>query len=399
MKYSVFLYNFVDSILNNEMKIVYIHDNLAQVGGVERILADKMNYLSDVYGYDVFIITSSQGNKPFAFPLSSKVKHIDLAINIHHQYHYKYPKRLWIKYHKNKLLKNRLTEVINQINPDILICPTNFRADIVCQLKCNAYKIIESHCAKSYTGLNDGIKRNLIFDILHKLYMLYFTYIVKSKSNAIITLTHGDKKEWSLSKKTFVIPNIVNKVPKEISCCCNKLVISVGRLTYQKGFERLITAWEMVNKKYPDWLLTIYGSGEDEETLRSQIKQAKLENIIHINPPTPEIYSKMQESSIFVFPSRYEGFGLVLIEAMINGVPCISFDCPYGPSDIINNGNDGFLIPNGNIQAMADKICYLIKNEEIRIKMGKKAHQSAMRYSPGNIMPLWDKLFNEIVNQ
>ena len=105
----------------------------------------------------------------------------------------------------------------------------------------------------------------------------------------------------------------------------------------------------------------------------------------------------MQESSIFVFPSRYEGFGLVLIEAMINGLPCISFDCPYGPSEIIKNGHDGFLIPNGNIQAMADKICYLIENENVRKEMGKKARHSAMRYAPENIMPLWEKLFNELV--
>lgn len=381
------------------MKIVYLYDSLALIGGLERILTDKMNYLADVYGYDVFLITSSQGNKPFAFPLSTKVKHIDLGINIHHQYQYKYPKRIWIKFKINKLFKNKLTEVVNHIKPNFLVCPTNFRADIVCQLKCSAYKIIESHCAKSYTGINEGTKRNLFIDILHKFYMLYFTFVVRSRSNVIITLTEGDKKEWDLTNKTFVIPNIVTKVPKEISKCCNKQVISVGRLTYQKGFERLISTWKMVNKKHPDWNLAIYGTGEEERALRNQIKESRLENVITINPPTPDIYTKMQESSILVFPSRYEGFGLVLIEAMINGVPCISFDCPYGPSDIIDNGNDGYLIPNDNIQKMVDKICYLIENEEIRKEMGKKARKSAMRYAPENIMPLWDKLFNEIVNQ
>ena len=381
------------------MRVAYIHDNFAQVGGIERILTDKMNYLANVYNYEIFLITSSQGNKPFAFPLSAKVKHIDLGINIHHQYQYQYPKRIWIKCQKNKLFKNRLMEVINQIKPDILVCATNFRADIVCQLKCCAYKIIESHCAKSYLGINEGTKRNLFIDILHKFYMLYFTFVVRSKSNAIITLTEGDKNEWNFANKTFVIPNIITEISNKISSCSNKKVISVGRLTYQKGFERLISVWKEVNKKYPDWSLSIYGTGEEERALRNQIKESRLENVITINPPTPDIYTKMQESSILVFPSRYEGFGLVLIEAMINGVPCISFDCPYGPSDIIDNGNDGYLIPNDNIQKMVDKICYLIENEEIRKEMGKKARKSAMRYAPENIMPLWDKLFNEIVNQ
>ena len=229
--------------------------------------------------------------------------------------------------------------------------------------------------------------------------MLYFTFVVRSKSNAIITLTEGDKNEWNFANKTFVIPNIITEISNKISSCSNKKVISVGRLTYQKGFERLISVWKEVNKKYPDWSLSIYGTGEEERALRNQIKESRLENVITINPPTPDIYTKMQESSILVFPSRYEGFGLVLIEAMINGVPCISFDCPYGPSDIIDNGNDGYLIPNDNIQKMVDKICYLIENEEIRKEMGKKARKSAMRYAPENIMPLWDKLFNEIVNQ
>ena len=176
-------------------------------------------------------------------------------------------------------------------------------------------------------------------------------------------------------------------------------MISAGRLTSQKGFERLISVWKEVNKRYPDWSLAIYGTGEDEEALRDQIKEAQLESVITINPPTPEIYTKMQESSIFVFPSRYEGFGLVLIEAMINGLPCISFDCPYGPSEIIKSGNDGFLIPNGNIQAMADKICFLIENENVRKEMGEKARKSVMRYTPENIMLLWNNLFNEKLNQ
>lgn len=381
------------------MKIVYLYDSLALIGGLERILTDKMNYLADVYGYDVFLITSSQGNKPFAFPISSKVRHIDLGINIHHQYQYKYPKRIWIKFKKNKLFKNKLTEVVNHIKPNFLVCPTNFRADIVCQLKCSAYKIIESHCAKSYTGLNDGANRIFVVDALHKLYMLYFIHIIRSKSNAIITLTQGDKKEWNLPNKTYVIPNIIAKIPNGISSCNNKLVISAGRITYQKGFERLISVWKEVNKRYPDWSLAIYGTGEDEEALRGQIKEAQLESVITINPPTTDIYTKMQESSIFVFPSRYEGFGLVLIEAMINGLPCISFDCPYGPSEIIKSGNDGFLIPNGNIQAMADKICFLIENENVRKEMGEKARKSAMRYTPENIMLLWNNLFNEKLNQ
>lgn len=381
------------------MKIVYILDSLARVGGIERILTDKMNYLADVYGYDVYLITAAQGTHHYSFPLSPKIKHLDIDVRFHLQYQYSYPKRIWIKWHMNRKFKKNLEIVIDNIHPDIIIGTTYYKADVICQLKCNAKKIIESHNAKSYTGINDNIKRNPIIDFFYRIAYRKYIKTIEKKSDVFITLTQGDKDEWGIVNKTYVIPNIITEISPLISSCNNKLVISVGRLTYQKGFERLISTWKMVNKKHPDWNLAIYGTGEEERALRNQIKESRLENVITINPPTPDIYTKMQESSILVFPSRYEGFGLVLIEAMINGVPCISFDCPYGPSDIIDNGNDGYLIPNDNIQKMADKICYLIENEEIRKEMGKKARKSAMRYAPENIMPLWDKLFNEIVNQ
>ena len=381
------------------MKIVYILDSLARVGGIERILTDKMNYLADVYGYDVYLITAAQGTHHYSFPLSPKIKHLDIDVRFHLQYQYSYPKRIWIKWHMNRKFKKNLEIVIDNIHPDIIIGTTYYKADVICQLKCNAKKIIESHNAKSYTGINDNIKRNPIIDFFYRIAYRKYIKTIEKKSDVFITLTQGDKDEWGIVNKTYVIPNIITEISPLISSCNNKLVISVGRLTYQKGFERLISTWKMVNKKHPDWNLAIYGTGEEERALRNQIKESRLENVITINPPTPDIYTKMQESSILVFPSRYEGFGLVLIEAMINGVPCISFDCPYGPSDIIDNGNDGYLIPNDNIQKMVDKICYLIENEEIRKEMGKKARKSAMRYAPENIMPLWDKLFNEIVNQ
>lgn len=381
------------------MKIVYILDSLARVGGIERILTDKMNYLADVYGYDVYLITAAQGTHHYSFPLSPKIKHLDIDVRFHLQYQYSYPKRIWIKWHMNRKFKKNLEIVIDNIHPDIIIGTTYYKADVICQLKCNAKKIIESHNAKSYTGINDNIKRNPIIDFFYRIAYRKYIKTIEKKSDVFITLTQGDKDEWGIVNKTYVIPNIKTEISPLISSYNNKLVISVGRLTYQKGFERLISTWKMVNKKHPDWNLAIYGTGEEERALRNQIKESRLENVITINPPTPDIYTKMQESSILVFPSRYEGFGLVLIEAMINGVPCISFDCPYGPSDIIDNGNDGYLIPNDNIQKMADKICYLIENEEIRKEMGKKARKSAMRYAPENIMPLWDKLFNEIVNQ
>lgn len=378
------------------MKIVYIHANIANIGGVERILTDKMNYLSEKYKHEIYLVTCWQGKHPFAFPLSNKIRHIDLNIKSFLQYQYRYPKRLWVKYKFNKRIKSRLAETIDQICPDIIICPTNFRADIVCNLKSNAPKIIESHCAKSYTGISNGARRNPIVHFFLNRYLSYFYSEIKRKSDAIVTLTKDDKKEWKTLGKTYIIPNFVTQIPIQHSICKNKRAIAVGRLTYQKGFDQLILVWEIVHKNHPDWKLDIYGCGELKNSLQQQIKDAGLEDSVTIYPPTHDIYSKMQESSIFVFSSRYEGFGLVLIEAMVNGIPCVSFNCPYGPSEIIQHGNNGYLVDNGNIQDMADKICLLIENEEVRKEMGQNARQSAMRYAPENIMPMWERLFHII---
>ena len=379
------------------MKIVYIIDALAITGGLERILIDKMNYLANEYNYEIYLITTIQGEHPFIFPLSSKIKHIDLNTAEHKQYNYKYPKRFFIKWKFEHSIKIILQNHINEIQPDIIIGTTKYKADIICKLKSNAKRIIESHLAKSFTGDNEGIKRSPIIQLFFNLNLSRYNHIIKKYSDAIVTLTKGDAIEWGEPHKTYVIPNVITQIATTLSSCENKKVITVGRLTHQKGFDILIKLWKTVNLKHPNWVLDIYGSGELENILNEQICKEGLQNNITIHPPTTKIYQEMQNSSVFVLPSRYEGFGLVLIEAMTNGLPCISFDCPYGPSDIITDGEDGFLIHNGDIQAMADKICYLIENENIRKQMGQKAHQSAMRYAPENIMPMWEKLFNEIV--
>ena len=378
------------------MKIMYIYDSLAKFGGEERILIDKMNWLANNSKNHIYLITTSQGNHPFIFTLSPNVKHIDIDIREHSQYKFKYPKRLFVKWVKLIQLKRNLQKQINAINPDIIIGTTHYRADLICNLKCDSNIIIESHCNKNFSGKNDGIYRNLFMQVLNSIYMFYYTKTIENKCDVLVTLTKGDAKNWNTSR-ICIIPNIITLIPNTQSMCNKKQVISVGRLTYSKGFDQLIDIWKIVNRKHPNWKLNIYGSGEEDINLKNMIQQYKLENIVTIHPPTPDIYSKMQESSIFILSSMYEGFGLVLIEAMINGVPCISFDCPYGPSNIIDNGNDGFLTPNGNIQAMADKICYLIENENVRKEMGERARYSAMRYAPENIMPLWEKLFNELV--
>ncbi|MEG1684672.1 MAG: glycosyltransferase, partial [Bacteroides sp.] len=242
------------------MKIVYIHEAIAKVGGIERIYADKMNYLSQK-GYDIYLLTTIQAQHPYAFPLSPAIKHIDLDTRHHLQYQYHYPKRLWIRFKINYLFKKRLKEQIKKIDPDIICCTTSYGAETVCKLNCRAKIIIESHSAKSFSGINDGAQRGYISKKYNAFIVAKKMHIVEKECDALVTLTQGDANEWKCKNKTRVIPNIFNEIPEVKSNQTLRRVIGVGRLEYQKRFDNLISVWKIVNKKHPDWILDIFGEG------------------------------------------------------------------------------------------------------------------------------------------
>lgn len=379
------------------MKIVYVYDAIARIGGVERILVDKMNYLAEVYSYEVYLITAAQGMHPFSFPLSDKVKHIDIDARFHVQYQYKFLKRLWMKWKLDYDFKHRLQEQIGLIDPDIVIGTTYYKADVICKLKCRAKKVIESHCAKSYTGLNDGIVRNKIIQWFYNRQLTSYNQTIERKSDVIVALTKGDAAEWNKKENVFVIPNMIKKMPESKSSCEAHRVISAGRLIYQKGYDLLIEAWNIIHKNYPDWKLDIYGEGPLRNELQRQISGNKLNDVITIHSSTPHIFEKFIQSSIYIMSSRFEGFGLVLIEAMSCGLPCISFDCPYGPDTIIVDNKNGILVPNKNIEKLAEAIHLLIGQDNVRHKYGMEAKKNVEKFLPENIMLQWKQLFTEIL--
>ncbi len=157
-------------------------------------------------------------------------------------------------------------------------------------------------------------------------------------------------------------------------------------------------SWKKVHVENPDWQLEIYGKLDASEGLDVLAKSLQIDNNVHFFEPQKNIFEHYLESSIYVMSSRFEGFGMVLIEAMACGVPCVSFNCPFGPSDIITNEVNGFLVENGDSNALAEKLNLLIKDEELRIKMGKLAKENVKRFLPENIMLQWDELFKSVVN-
>ncbi len=398
------------------MRIVYILDTLARIGGLERIITDKMNWLAE-NGHEVTLITAAQGDHPHSFPLSEKVRHTDINARFHVQYRYRYPMRLFVRWQMDRRFLRNLSRAIESIAPDVIVATTYYKADVVSGMRCRAVKIIESHNARPFTGRMDGVRRNAIIQWFHDISLRRYNSKIERKADAIVTLTEGDAREWAAARRVCVIPNIYtnpstvsvntseNSVPPananqtnaaDNEHQCHRRVIAAGRLVYQKGFDMLIDAWDIVSKSHPDWTLDIFGSGEEEQRLRLQIQNLGLESSVRLNRPTPDIRQEYLRSDILVVSSRFEGFSLVLVEAMSCGIPCVSFNCKYGPSEVIRDREDGMLVENGNTTQLAATICHLIENDEERRRYGRRAAENITRYRPENVMPMWTDLFAEL---
>lgn len=379
------------------MKIIYIHNSLALWGGIERVLIDKMNYLVEKYGYDIYMITTDQGKHEIPYEMDRRIHYIDLNINFHQIYKYSFFQKIIGKYKNRLKFRKLLRSNFDSINPDVIVSTTdNFIDDIIYVKKRTEHYVIESHSTMQHSYINDSVRQSFYKRIIRFLYLKQVIY-----SSAMVTLTKGDKLEWQkFCDNIFVIPNVVHLNPQRIySTCNNKRAIFVGRLAKQKGISYLIDIWSLVHKRYPEWILDIFGEGELSMEVYDNINQFDDKLNIHIHRPTKEIFGEYINSSMLLMTSVYEPFGLVIPEAMSCGIPVISFDCDYGPRDIIKDGEDGFLIKPYDINVFAEKIIYLIERSDIRQNMGRNAIVNSQRYSFDNIMPKWKNLFETIALQ
>ena len=163
-----------------------------------------------------------------------------------------------------------------------------------------------------------------------------------------------------------------------------------------KGYDYLIRAWELVNRRYPDWIIDIFGQGEWHEKLQKEIQDKNLSSVVHLRGITKDVATEFYNSSGYVMTSRYEGFPMVLIEAGMCGLPLVSFDCKTGPREIIVEGENGFLVPVGDVSLLADRICQLIEFRELRVSMGDNAMRFAQRFTLDKIMSKWIQLFENL---
>ena len=380
------------------MKIVYVYSTMAKAGGTERMISEKANYLSEHYGYDVTIISCfQQTGEENSFYISKKVKQINLGISFFEQYNYKYPLRLWYKWHISRLLEKSIKNAVKQEDPDILIGVCRFKANFVSKMKCRAKKIIESHETRYNTKYDPSIGQSFFIRVFMDLYKYCYFRTVERHADVVVTLTDEDAKLWKRAKRTVVIPNFSALQVSQLSDCSSKRVLAVGRLAWEKGFDRLVEIWGMVSSKHHDWNLDIYGEGRMYNKLMDLARLYNAQNLT-IHNCTPDICHEYATSSIFVSASHFEGFSLVLLEAMKHGVPCVSFNCPFGPRHIINDGNNGFLVPEGDAKIFAEKLCQLMENEDLRKQFSKNAIEKANTFGVDIIMEKCKALYEQMLS-
>lgn len=374
------------------MRILYVCDELAIYGGLERVVVDKVNWFAGQEGYKVRLLTVNQGTHPVCFQLHSDVLFNDLDIQFHQQYHLSFWRRLIKSRQLHHLFRKRLSSQIKQFSPNIIVCTRlDYLRDIL-QVKGHIPLVFESHASRLATCFEGE-------GMLRRLHIRYLQLAVK-KAQKVVALTKGDAVEWGkLTTNVCVIANVVHLNESDTySDCAAKRAIFVGRFSKQKDIGSLLRIWNLVHLRHPDWSLHIYGGyGEEQEAVLTEIN--KMDANIVIQKATSDIIEKYKESSILLLTSRYEPFGLVLPEAMSCGLPVVAFDCPYGPADIITDDIDGFLIRHRSIEKFANKVSLLIDHQELRQKVGRAGIESSQRYEASKIMPLWEDLFKHLTNR
>ena len=377
------------------MKILYCMCSLYNPGGMERVLLNKVRYLREKMGWDVAVVTTDQCGRPTFYPFPEGVRIIDLGINYTDD-NGKNPVLKTLGYlRRRRRHRKALTELLLRERPVIVDSLYPSESSFIPAIKDGSKKVLELHFNKFFR-LQYG--RSGLLGLADRMRTRQDERIVR-RFDSFVVLTEEDKGYWGNLLNISVIPNAAITSEARRSDCSAHRVIAVGRLDYQKGFDRLIEAWSIVKKdsEYSDWRLDIFGQGEWKEMLEEMIRNLGLEDSARINRPTNEIWNEYSRSSMLVMSSHFEGLPMVMIEAMTCGLPAVTFDFKCGPKDIIEDGHNGLIVPEGDVSALAEAMRKLMCDEALRQRMGAEALKIRDKYSEKKVMDSWIRLFEDLV--
>lgn len=361
-------------------KICFFSGDISRSGGTERVGTIIANKLSEK-GYDVRILSAWNSGEPFFFV--NKNIQVDYLLN---------PKKEGKLYRTVIYPILKLRKYIIKNNIDIMI-------DIDTVLSYYTTRAILGTKCKliSWEHFNYWAMERLGEAKRYKAKKL-----IKKYASAMVVLTDEDRimhnEKYKLPEKfvrTINNPCLSNvEIDYKFK---NKIFISVGRLTYQKGYDKLLDAWAIIEKSIADWKLIIVGTGELEESLKDKKNKMKLRNV-YFAGHTDNVGEFYKKASAYVLSSVYEGFPMVILEAQSYGLPVISFDCKTGPKDLIENNKTGFLVKDGNVEELAQKMLEFTRNEKEAEQMSNNVQQSIRKYELETIILKWCKLIEDIID-
>jgi len=365
------------------MRIVFVISSLSS-GGAERVMSIMANYWVQK-GKDIAIITIDSKESNF-YLLNSRVKRVALALM-------KPSLNPLEAFRSNFCRVKRLRKEILDLHPDLVISFVD---------KTNVLTLLAT------SGLNIRVVVSERIDPSeHSLGWVWqiLRWLLYRHASAVVVQSEQVSR-WA---RTFIrkngvcrIPNPVNVPPPLGKNCAlvlpaGKIVMSMGRLTQQKGYDLLLQAFTVCARKHPDWWLLIVGEGEERDRLETLAGELGIANRVILPGRIKDPIVVLRKAEFFVLSSRYEGFPNALLEAMACGLPVVSFDCRSGPGEIIRNGIDGLLVPPEDVDALAKAMDQLMSDEAKRKRFGQCARRVTERFSVEKVMGMWEKLVDEVL--
>lgn len=361
------------------LKVLYITNSIASSGGLERVLSLKASYLANMPNTQVSVLSLDAENAQPFYSLSEHVQWLKPT----------QPLGRGLLYLRN--YHALVLATLGKVTPDVVcVCDDGIKGLLFpILIRPGVPTLYERHASRAlfFNAHNATGLGNLLSKI-----MVWIGEKSASRFQAFVTLTPSNADEWKL-RNLHSIPNPLPFVPKASTPPGEKIVLSVGNHGYHKGFDRLLAAWAKLSQHHPGWQLMIVGNSYGNSPYPELAKTLGIEKSVIFKEAVSHIEPFYRQASIYALSSRSEGFGMVLIEAMACGLPCVSFDCPSGPRHIIEDGADGFLISNGDVGAFARRLSQLMEDADLRHQFGNQALHSVQRFAMDRVMQSWLALF------
>lgn len=377
-------------------KIVYLLEALHKPNNLMRILCQKINWLAENTEYELYVVLTEQTRKPLCYELSSKVQVINMDVNYDELDKFTFAKRWFYHMKKQQVYRKKLGDWLVALKPQITVSLIQHDIPFLHKIKDGSHKLGEIHFKRdsgllfSYSFFSEKINRWVT--CCKQLCMLYWI----KKLDSFVTDTDGSRHEWEkIVSDVCFIPNPLKEYPELSEVQDIKKVMAIGDYMPGLGLDQLIMIWERLAPKYPDWRLHLYGDGE-LAVFKEMIKNKHLSRSVQCYSRPKDLYQLYSQYTLLVQIYNYDKFGRHLMEAMAYGLPCIAFNVPFGPDELIEDEKNGFLVSPGHTTDFTSKLGLLMHDEELRLKMRQQAHISVRPYLLEVVMPRWVELFDKL---